>query len=460
MNMPAPPMPRHAIVIGASVAGLLAARVLARHFDSVTVVERDACDDVIAARKGVPQGNHIHLLWSGGMRIIEGMFPGIADDLVAAGGAVFDNGRDMRWYHHGVWKLRHASGLQIHAQSRPLLEHCLRRRLLETPNVRLLPGHRLLGVLAETGGGRVTGVTVKKLGAEAAEINLDADLVVDASGRSGATLGSLERLGYAKPEEESIGVDIGYATRVFRQPQDGRDWHAMAVYTTAPRTHRLGVVFPIEGDRWIVTLVGLRGHYPRSADDAEFLAFAGSLEQPDLFDAIRAAEPEGAVQLIRFANQMRRRFERQSSFPAGLLYLGDSICSLNPLYGQGMTLCALEADILDRCLERNCGRTPGTALARDYFRRVASVVDAAWLLGSGSDFLYPETTGVRSPLTPLIGWYITRLLRLSGHSEVVQMRFLQVIHFVRPVWSLLLPDVLLRVLGSTVLPTRAAPSSR
>ena len=149
------------------------------------------------------------------------------------------------------------------------------------------------------------------------------------------------------------------------------------------------------------------------------------------------------------------------SLPAGLLYLGDSVCSLNPLYGQGMTLCALQADILDGCLQREHGRVTDAALARDYFRRTASVVDAAWLLGAGSDFLYPETTGARSPLTPLIGWYITRLLRLSGHSEVAQMRFLQVIHFVRPVSSLLAPDVLLRVLGSSLLPSRAArPASR
>jgi len=146
-------VPREAVVIGASVAGLLAARVLSRHFDAVTVVERDDCrgDSAVAARKGVPQGNHIHLLWSGGMRVVEQLFPGIAADLRAAGAAVFDNGREMRWYHHGVWKLRHASGLQIHAQSRPLLEHCLRRRLLGTPNVRLLGGHVLEALLAEHG---------------------------------------------------------------------------------------------------------------------------------------------------------------------------------------------------------------------------------------------------------------------------------------------------------------------
>ena len=168
-------------------------------------------------------------------------------------------------------------------------------------------------------------------------MRLDAELVVDASGRSGATLRQLEKLGYAKPVEESIGVDIGYATRVFRQPDDGRDWKCMAVYTTAPRTHRLGVVFPIEGDRWIVTLVGLRGHYPRSDDDAAFLDFAASLEQPDLYEAIRNAEPEGPVRLIGYANQMRRRFERLERFPAGLLYLGDSICGYKCHFGNQVT---------------------------------------------------------------------------------------------------------------------------
>jgi 2-polyprenyl-6-methoxyphenol hydroxylase-like FAD-dependent oxidoreductase len=436
-------------VIGASVAGLLAARVLARHFEEVTVVERDACrDDVVAARKGVPQGNHIHLLWSGGMRVLEQLFPGIADDLRAGGGAVFDNGRDMRWYHHGVWKLRHASGLMIHAQSRPLLEHCLRRRLLETPNVRLLGGQVPESLCADAGGRRVTGVVVHAPGADSTATTLEADLVVDASGRSGATLAELERLGHGKPVQESIGVDIGYATRVFRAPDDGRDWQAMAVYATAPHTHGLGVIFPIEGNRWIVTLVGLRGHYPRSADHETFMEFARSLEQPDLHDALRAAEPEGPIHLIGYATQMRRRFERLPSLPAGLLYLGDSVCSLNPLYGQGMTVCALQAEILDELLAGRAGRAPDAALARDYFRRAARVIDTAWLLGAGSDFLYPETRGERPAYMTALGWYLQRLLRASGRSELVQQRFLEVIHFARPVTALMKPDVALRVLAS------------
>jgi 2-polyprenyl-6-methoxyphenol hydroxylase-like FAD-dependent oxidoreductase len=442
-------MPRPAVVIGASVAGLLAARVLARHFDSVTVVERDECrDETVAARKGVPQGNHIHLLWSGGMRIVEQLFPGIADDLRAAGGAIFDNGRDMRWYHHGVWKLRHASGLQIHAQSRPLLEQCLRRRLLETPNVRFLGGHMLQQLCAGPDGSQVTGVVVRPVGEGGADVQLDADLVLDASGRSAATLPQLERLGYPRPEQESIGVDIGYATRVFRAPQDGRDWQAMAVYATAPRTHGLGVIFPIEGGRWIVTLVGLRGHYPRSADDQTFMEFARSLEQPDVYEAIRGAEPEGPIHLIGYANQMRRRFERMASMPGGLLYLGDSLCSLNPLYGQGMTLCALQASILDEMLGSTAGREPDQTLAREYFRRAARVIDTAWLLGAGSDFLYPETKGRRPAYMPALGWYLTRLLQASGRSELVQQRFLEVIHFARPMTALLKPDVVLRVLAS------------
>lgn len=451
-------MTRHAVVVGASVAGLLAARVLARHFDAVTLVERDRLEDGPAPRKGVPQGNHIHLLWSGGMTALERLFPGIAEELLHEGGEVFDNGRDMRWYHHGVWKLRHASGLRIHAQSRPLLEQCLRRRTLQEPNVRLRDGC-VLQALRGASDGRISGVTLRRVGTDAVPLHLDADLVVDASGRSAATLPCLEALGHARPGQQVIGVDIGYATQVFRQPDDGRDWKAMAVYTTAPRTHRLGVVFPIEGGRWIVTLVGLRGHYPRTDDPADFQAFAATLEQPDLREAIRDAEPEGPVHLIRYATQLRRRFEWLRAYPPGLLHLGDSLCSLNPLYGQGMTLCALEAGILDAILVRHAGRAPDAALARDYYRRVARVIDAAWLLGAGSDFLYPETTGPRPPLSPLIGGYITHMLQLSGSSAVVQQRFLEVIHFARPVASLLLPDVSLRVLANVLTPRRA-PADR
>lgn len=445
-------MPRNAIVIGGSIAGLLAARVLARHFDSVTVVERDVGEGTIQARKGVPQGDHIHLLWSGGMKAIESLFPGLANELVTCGGAVFDNAGDMRWYHHGVWKKRLHSGLMIHSQSRPLLEHCLRQRLQATAGVSVRSGYSLNDLVWDASHSRVTGVRLTSHVEHSDELTLDSDLVIDASGRGCASLKSLARSGYPLPEEEAIGVDIGYSTRIFRRcPADGRNWQSMAIYPKAPFTHRLGVLFPIEGERWIVTLVGLRGHYTRLEADQDFLDFACSLEQPDLFDAIESATPEGPIRHIRYANQMRRRFERMRTFPGGLLHLGDSICSLNPLYGQGMTVAALESQILDECLHRcSNGSSPESDLAGMYFRRVAKVVDAAWLLGAGSDFLYPETTGQRPFYMRFLGWYIARILQLSGSSDLIHTRFLQVIHFERPPWQLLLPDALLRVLSSTL----------
>lgn len=439
-------MATKAVVVGASVAGILAARVLSDHFEEVTLVERDLLCEEVGPRKGVPQGHHIHLLWSGGMEVMESYFPALADDLAALGGVVFDNSKDMRWYHHGVWKLRIPTGLQIYSQSRPLLEYCLLQRVRKLAPVTLMTGHTLQSLVLDAEGERVTGVVVVKNGEAGDALELNADLVVDATGRSAVTLRQFPDWGYPVPGEDKIGVNIGYATRIYKQPeQDTRDWQSMAIYAKAPDGYRLGVIFPIEGRRWIVTLVGLRGDYPRTASEEEFLEFAHSLEQPDLYEAITSATPDGPVHLIRYASQLRRHFEQLQSYPAGLLPLGDTLCSLNPLYGQGMTLCTQEARILDQCLRDHAVGALDGKFQNSYFHKVSPVIDAAWFLGSGSDFLYPETEGKRSPLTPVIGWYMSRLLTLSSTSPMVLKRFLQVIHFKKSPRALLRPDIMVRV---------------
>lgn len=436
-----------AVVVGASVAGLLAARVLSEHFDEVKLVERDQLDQAAAPRKGVPQGQHIHLLWSGGMDIIESYFPGLGEELKAMGGVTFDNSRDMRWFHHGVWKLRIPTGLQIHSQSRPLLEHCLRQRVRALDSIELMTGHTLDSLQLDAGEERVTGVNLVQGQDPSQTLQVQADLVIDASGRTAASLRSLKELGYPPPEEDAIGVNIGYATRIYKQPKgSARDWQCMAVYAKAPESYRLGVIFPIEGERWIVTLVGLRGHFPRTDNEEDFLDFARSLDRPDLYQAIESATPEGPIQLIRYPNQLRRHFERLPRYPSGILPLGDTLCSLNPLYGQGMTLCTQEAQILDQCLADHGVGGLSENFTRAYFKKISPVIDTAWLLGSGSDFLYPETSGKRTALTPVLGWYMSRLLQLSSTSPMVLRRFLQVIHFKKPLSVLLWPDVMARVL--------------
>ena len=447
-------MSNRALVIGGSVAGLLAAEVLSKYFNKVTIVERDSPSGQASARKGVPQGQHIHLLWSGGMDILEGLFPGLGAELVAAGGEVFDNGADMRWYQHGVWKLRKKMGLLISSQSRPLLESCIFRRVVANPNVELMAGHVLQDLILDSSKEHVIGAIVSPRKTPDVCQSIASNLIIDASGRTATTLRCLKKLGFPMPQEEKVGVDIGYGSCVFeRTGGNSRGWCSMAIYAKAPHTYGLGTLFPIEGDRWIVTLAGLRGRYLRSDSHRDFLAYARGLDRSDIYDVIKDATPVGPVHLIHYANQLRRDYRSMGRFPTGLLPIGDSICSLNPMYGQGITVCAQEAMALAESLAGALAENTGRGLREVYLRRITPIVDAAWLLTTGSDFIYPETTGTPPAFAKLLGWYLGRVLHLSASSPLVMKRFLEVVHFQKPVRALMSPTIVAKVIfGARAVP--------
>ncbi len=434
--------PGHAAVLGGSMAGLLAAAALARHFSRVTVVERDVAPAVPEHRKGVPQDQHIHVLLCSGARILEQFFPGLTEELIDAGAETFDCGSDARWFHHGVWKLRQRAGVPLLAQSRPFLEWHVRRRLAAMPNVAFVPGDAS-ELMSDADRRHVLGVRVRSRGAAAAELDLTADLVVESGGRGSHVPQWLNALGYPKPEEESVVIDLGYSTRIYQRPSPTeRDWRMLLVYAKPPHGTRTGIVSPIEGDRWIVTLSGCLKDYP-PADDAGFLEFARSLERPDLFDAIKHAKPLTPITTIRFPAQRRRHYQRMRRFPDGLVVMGDAMCSFNPLYGQGMSVAALEASALDQCL-REAADLAG--FPRRYFRRAAGIVDGPWLLATASDFMYPGAVGKRPAGNGVLAWYNAHVLELSGDDPRVLSTFLEVMHLTRGPFALFTPDVLVPVL--------------
>jgi 2-polyprenyl-6-methoxyphenol hydroxylase-like FAD-dependent oxidoreductase len=442
-------MVNKAVVIGAGISGLLTARVLSEHFDEVVLVERDSQKTDISHRKGVPQGQHGHVLWSGGMDIIHHYFPDLSEELKSYGGLVYDSSKAMRWFHHGVWKARIDSGLKIHAQSRPLLEHCIRKSVLDLPNICYLDGHTLHSVRLDEQANHVTGVLLNDSANDEQPKVFDSELLVDCSGRTGAVIHALSDCGLPKPGVDTVSIDIGYATRIYSPPEDEvRDWKAMVIYPKAPDTYLWGVIFPIENGNWMVTLTGVHGHYLKSDDPDDFLNFAANLDRPELHGLISRATALTPVKRIRFPTQQRRRVKDWKSAPGGFVAVGDSICSLNPLYGQGMTVCAQEAALLDACLKKRGARKLDERFVMDYFNRASSVVDTAWLLATSSDFLYPETAGKRPALSKVASWYLSRMLRASGNSPTVFLRFLEVLHFVKPLPSILAPAVLLRVLFS------------
>ena len=439
----------HAVVIGAGMAGLLAGRILSDHFDSVTLIERDRLSEDTGARRGIPQGQHLHVLLNKGVSLLTELFPDLPAAVAQRGAPYVDGIADVRWYHFGRWKTRFPSHIKGYSQSRPFLEQCVRRSLATKANVRFIDQCEVTRLCANDDATRVTGVHLRYRHGEVREEELAADLVVDASGRGSQAPQWLVSLGYEKVRESRVKVDIGYASRIYRCPKElAVDWKVLVIYPTPPDGKRAGAVLPVEDNAWIVSLTGRLKDYP-SNDEASFLDFARSLPEPTLYEVIKDAEPLTPIAIHRFPANQRRHYERMSRFPGGLVILGDALCSFNPVYGQGMTTALLEASILNEhlCKQRGFhtgGR--GTGLAQPLQKALAKVVGIPWLLATSEDFRYPQTEGHRPPGLHLLNWYTGRVHKLVGSNSRATLRFYEVLHMLNPPMILFSPLILFAVL--------------
>jgi 2-polyprenyl-6-methoxyphenol hydroxylase-like FAD-dependent oxidoreductase len=445
-----------AVVLGASMAGLLAARVLADSYTQVTVIDRDQLPQASTHRRGVPHGRHLHALLAAGQQALEELFPGLTAELVAhrvPAGDVLGNGR---WYLNGHRLRQTHTGLVALCASRPFLEGHVRGRVRALPNVRLLDACDILGLTATPDRRRVTGARVlhRAGGNAGAEEVLGADLVVDATGRGSRTPLWLEALGYPCPESEQVRIGLGYATRTYRLGPDALGGDLGMLHGSTPEHPRGGALLLLEGDRWMVTLSGILGDYPPTDPDG-FLAFARSLRFPDIYEAIRDGEPLDAPVAFRFPASVRRRYERVGRFPDGLLVVGDAVCSFNPIYGQGMSVAAVEALVLRRHLQRHITPQP-----RRWFRELARVVDVPWEIAVGGDLVFPGVQGRRTLRVRLVNAYVTRLHAAAAHDASLASAFLQVAGLVAPPQSLLRPRVALRVLRNGLRPAAHPRSPR
>lgn len=431
--------PRHAIVCGSSIAGLLTAGLLARHFERVTVVERDTLEDAPTVRKGAPQGTQTHVLLKRGMDIAASIFPGLVEDLRSVGAQALDMAQDNAWHVAGVWRKRVPSGVVMHSLTRPLFEWRVRTRLAALPNVRILDRHDITGLLHTADGARVTGIKVRAPGSTG-ETHLEADLVVDASGRGSRTPRWLEALGLPRVEESRIQTDVGYSTRLYHVPP-GFDagWRSLIISPELP-THRFGTAIPVEGNRWTVTVCGWLKDYPPT-DDEGFLAYTRSLARPHLYDALKHAEPAGPILGYRFAHSQWRHYERLPRVPEGLLVVGDAFCSFNPIYGQGITSSAVQVDILAGCLREGL-----RGLSRRYFERAGRFLEAPWAMSTTEDFRLPGLTGPRPFASGFLHWYIERFQRLTASDDEAVRTFVEVMHMLRPPTAMFSPGLAWKVL--------------
>jgi 2-polyprenyl-6-methoxyphenol hydroxylase-like FAD-dependent oxidoreductase len=389
----------------------------------------------------VPQGRHAHALLSSGRRALESFFPGFVDEIGSDGALAVDI-KGLRWFDNGGYHAR-CTGISALLASRALLEKHVRTRVRALPNVRLRGECNADSVLFSDDRRRVTGVRAHSVGGGSNE-TIEADLVVDAAGRGSQLAAWLDAAGIAKPVEESVRVGLGYSTRIFRRRPDHLDGDFAMITPAAPPARRGGAMLAMEGDRWMVTLFGVLGDHPPS-DEAGFLDFAQTLPAKDIYETIRNADALSDPLPFKFPASTRRRYEHLASFPEGLLAFGDSICSFNPIYGQGMSAAALQAGALKKCLEG------GTAdLPKRFFTAAAAVVDNPWTMAMGGDLRYPEVEGPRSRFGDFINWYLGKLHVAARTDASVSLAFHSVANLLKDPPSLLHPRVALRVVKGNI----------
>jgi 2-polyprenyl-6-methoxyphenol hydroxylase-like FAD-dependent oxidoreductase len=428
-----------AVVLGGSIAGVLAARVLAEFCQEVVVVDRDKLTGVREPRRGAPHARHAHSLHGRGQLIMEELFPGITGELSDAGVPTGDLG-EMRWYFNAR-RLRPArTGLVSVTAPRPVLEEHLRARVAALPNVTFLEQHDILGLAATAGHERVTGARVQRQAQGAAAETIEADLVIDATGRGSRSPAWLEELGYQRPEEDRVKVGLAYTTRHYRMRPEMFNG-IQSINPVASPAHPRGAFFGQVGrDICILSLTGILGDYPPTEPD-RFLEFAASLPVPDVFEAVKDAEPIDDPVSFRFPASVRRRYERLSRFPDGLLILGDAVCSFNPVYGQGMIVAALEAMALRAHLRQH-----GTSAPRAFLHDVGRVIDNPWDISAGGDLDFPGVEGRRTPKVQIGNAYIARLQYAATKDASVTDAFMRVAGLMDPPQALMRPGMVLRVL--------------
>lgn len=452
MTAAARPVGDHAVVLGASMAGLVAARVLSERFARVTLVDRDELPAAGEHRVGVPQAHHAHGLLCGGRATLEELFPGLTDALAGEGAPVGDPAFNGLWFNQGSYARRVPSGLLGVAVTRPALEAHVRRRVLAMPGLILRQGTDARGLVASERGDAVVAVRLSRRGSPRGALEtLPADLVVDATGRGSRTPAWLAALGYPAPADERVAVGIAYTTRFYRRSEGTADDVYVTNVTAHPPNRRIGVALAVEGNRLQVTLAGYLGE--QAPPDVEgFSSWSAGLPAPDIHELVSRAEPIGDAVQTRFPASRRRRYERLPALPHGLVVMGDALCSFNPVYGQGMSVAAAEAALLGSCLDR--GGVEG--LGPRFFRAVRPVVDVPWDIAVGGDLRFPEVEGPRGARVRFVNYYLSRLIPATASDPAVARAFHEVANLTAPPAGLLHPRIVRRVAGAHLRAALAA----
>lgn len=439
MSTTAPGKYGHAVIAGASIGGLLAARAVSDSFERVTIIDRDELPTHPVVRRGVPQSRMVHGLNASGKVALDGLFPGLIEELATIGVPIGDALSDLHWYIDGRLMKPAHSGVPLVCISRPLLEFALRSRVAALPGVTIIGHHDVIGLTTTPDRSAVTGVRLQSRGAARTLSAMPADLVVDAVGRGTGSSSWLGELGYAPAAEETIRVGIAYSCRLYhreRRALGGRLGTIAAAYPGHPAG---GLVLAQEGGRFILGLSGRRNALPPT-DPKGMAAYADMLPSADLAEIIRTAIPLGEPATMRFPASVRRRYEHLGDSLGGFLATGDALCSFNPVYGQGMAVAAVEAQRLLSLL-----RDGRENIAPRFFSAAAEVIDGPWGMMLGNDLRFPDVDGPRTPETERAREYMDAFRAAAADDTVLATALVRVLNMMDAPSRLRDPDLRERV---------------
>ena len=434
-------------MVGASIAGLMTARVLSEFFSEVVAIDRDAIEDRPVVHKSVPQGHHLHAFLQGGLNVVSSLYPSITEELRGLGATRIAMGRNAVWYtpngkaynFTGSVRTPFDSGLEGYCASRGLLEFVIRRRTAAISNVHFEYETAVTELICRD----ATVVGVRTVDSR----SIEADLVVDATGRAHRARQWLAAIGFSPPDETEIGLDTAYSTANFRRPESFSDEALIFITGPAPHFTRRGYVITIENETLLVSLIGRFGDFPPT-DKEGFIAFARELHSDLAYRIIKDGEQVTAIAHQRFVSSVQRHYERMEHRPEGFVVIGDALCHFNPIYAQGMSAAAKQAQILQEILAVCAKQSRGLCrIASSFFTQAAEFNSTPWNLAAGADFAFPQTRGVRPPGTAEQARYFAELDKLAQEESEVLRLMTEVFHLVQPLSVLQQEPLRSRVLG-------------
>ncbi|MCC2495425.1 FAD-dependent monooxygenase [Bacillus cereus] len=431
-----------AIVIGGSMAGKFAAKALSTSFKEVIIIEAGERWDGKSLRKRVPQSNHPHVLLKGGENAIEELFPNITNELIEAGSIINNFTRDLKWHQFGLWKQPFIGEVHMIQQSRPLLEWHIQKRIHQISNITIKYETLVKGLLVDAKLNKVCGVKVKYLETNTQE-EVHADLVVDASGFGSKSIEWLREY-EIKVQEEKVRIDLFYATKMFKLKENEElDCCNMLMSPSFPDNPYGVLIQTIEDNRYFVTFSGYANEKAPQTDD-EFYDFAENLSISNVTDFLNKAEGITDIKTYKIPYQVRRRFDLVNNVPEGLLVIGDAQCRFDPVFGQGVSVAAMEARQLQLLLQDR--KQLDKTFTQQFYKKAATIIETPWDMTTTEISRHPQLKRELTTKQKFQLWYTKQIYRLSASNSDVYIRLVRVMNLIRSPFHLFHPKVLLSVL--------------